>query len=115
MSCLILTTSNPSSLSPPPSLTELGEGVTELIQDAFAREGRGVDIGDKSDLGRILGRRIPGAVHTLQLVLCDISLGLGDLDLCADNETLSLGLSGDGILDSTVVSSDGLSIDMREA
>lgn len=72
------------------NLVELGVRVAELGQDAAAGEGRDIDIGDESNLARQAGRSILGAVDALELVLLDVGLGLGDLDLGADDEALPL-------------------------
>lgn len=92
------------------SLTELGVRVPELVQDAAAREWWDINVGDECDLPSILGRGILGAVDALQLVFSNISLGLGDLDLCSDNKTLPLRLSGGCVHNRAVVSLHRLSI-----
>lgn len=88
---------------------ELGVRVAQLIQNAAAGEGGHVDIRDKSNLAGQGGRRVLGTVDALELVLLDVGLGLGHLDLGADHKALPLRLSGLVVDDGAVVGADGLS------
>lgn len=71
-------------------LVVLGVRIAELGQDAAAGEGRHINVGDESNLARQAGRSILGAVDALELVLLDVGLGLGHLNLGADDEALPL-------------------------
>lgn len=88
---------------------ELGVRVAQLIQNAAAGEGGHINIRDKSNLAGQGGRGVLGAVDTLELVLLDVGLGLGHLDLSADHKALPLRLAGLVVDDGAVVGADGLS------